>query len=217
MYVILNSAMTLDGKIATKEGNSTISSTEDLRRVHSIRSSVDGIMVGISTVLIDNPRLTARLDKVHGDSVGPTRIIIDSTARIPLQSKILKSAHRIKTIVAVTRRAKNTRIKKIQSTGAMIMIAGNKDVDLKIVFAQLNKIGLKKILVEGGGEINWSVLRLGIVNELIVTIAPRIVGGRSATTIVEGLGYSKMSEGIKMNLEKIVTQDAGEIVLYYSL
>ncbi len=217
MYVILNSAMTLDGKIATKEGNSTISSTEDLRRVHSIRSSVDGIMVGISTVLIDNPRLTARLDKVHKDSVGPTRIIIDSTARIPLQSKILKSAHRIKTIVAVTRRAKNTRIKKIQSTGAMIMIAGNKDVDLKIVFAQLNKIGFKKILVEGGGEINWSVLRLGIVNELIVTIAPRIVGGRSATTIVEGLGYSKMSEGIKMNLEKIVTQDAGEIVLYYSL
>ncbi len=85
MYVILNSAMTLDGKIATKEGNSTISSTEDLRRVHSIRSSVDGIMVGISTVLIDNPRLTARLDKVHKDSVGPTRIIIDSTARIPLQ------------------------------------------------------------------------------------------------------------------------------------
>ena len=217
MYVILNSAMTLDGKIATKEGNSTISSTEDLRRVHSIRSSVDGIMVGISTVLIDNPRLTARLDKVHKDSVGPTRIIIDSTARIPLQSKILKSAHRIKTIVAVTRRAKNTRIKKIQSTGAMIMIAGNKDVDLKIVFAQLDKIGFKKILVEGGGEINWSVLRLGIVNELIVTIAPRIIGGRSATTIVEGLGYSKMSEGIKMNLEKIVTQDAGEIVLYYSL
>jgi len=217
MYVILNSAMTLDGKIATKEGNSTISSTEDLRRVHSIRSSVDGIMVGISTVLIDNPRLTARLDKVHKDSVGPTRIIIDSTARIPLQSKILKSAHRIKTIVAVTRRAKNTRIKKIQSTGAMIMIAGNKDVDLKIVFEQLNKIGFKKILVEGGGEINWSVLRLGIVNELIVTIAPRIVGGRSATTIVEGLGYSKMSEGIKMNLEKIVTQDVGEIVLYYSL
>jgi 2,5-diamino-6-(ribosylamino)-4(3H)-pyrimidinone 5'-phosphate reductase len=129
----------------------------------------------------------------------------------------LKSAHRIKTIVVVTRRAKNTRIKKIQSTGAMIMIAGNKDVDLKIVFAQLNKIGFKKILVEGGGEINWSVLRLGIVNELIVTIAPRIVGGRSATTIVEGLGYSKMSQGIKMNLEKIVTQDAGEIVLYYSL
>lgn len=217
MYVILNSAMTLDGKIATKEGNSTISSMEDLRRVHSIRSSVDGIMVGISTVLIDNPRLTARLYKVHGNTEGPTRIIIDSTARIPLQSRILKSAYRIKTIVAVTSRAKNTRIKKIQNTGAMIMIAGSKDVNLKIVFAQLNKMGFKKILVEGGGEINWSVLRLGIVNELIVTIAPRIVGGRSATTIVEGLGYSRMAEGIKMNLEKIVTQNAGEIVLYYSL
>jgi 2,5-diamino-6-(ribosylamino)-4(3H)-pyrimidinone 5'-phosphate reductase len=71
--------------------------------------------------------------------------------------------------------------------------------------------------VEGGGEINWSVLKLGIVNQLIVTIAPRIVGGRSATTIVEGNGYSKISEGIKMKLEKIVRQDAGEIVVYYSL
>jgi 2,5-diamino-6-(ribosylamino)-4(3H)-pyrimidinone 5'-phosphate reductase len=217
MYVILNSAMTLDGKIATKEGNSTISSMEDLRRVHSIRSSVDGVMVGISTVLIDNPRLTARFDKKHVDNVGPARIIIDSTARIPLQSKILKSAHRIKTIVAVTRRAKTARIKNIQTTGAMIMVAGTKDVDLRIVFAQLNKIGFKRILVEGGGEINWSVLRLGIVNELIVTIAPRIVGGRSATTIVEGHGYSKISEGIKMKLERIARQDAGEIVLYYSL
>jgi 2,5-diamino-6-(ribosylamino)-4(3H)-pyrimidinone 5'-phosphate reductase len=209
--------MTLDGKIATKEGNSTISSMEDLRRVHSIRSSVDGIMVGISTVLIDNPRLTVRLDKVRVKSVGPARIIIDSTARIPLQSKILKSADRIKTIVAVTRSAKTTKIKKIQSTGATIIVAGTKYVDLRIIFAQLNKMGFKKILVEGGGEINWSVLKLGIVNELIVTIAPRIVGGRSATTIVEGNGYSKISEGIKMKLEKIVRQDAGEIVVYYSL
>jgi 2,5-diamino-6-(ribosylamino)-4(3H)-pyrimidinone 5'-phosphate reductase len=174
-------------------------------------------MVGISTVLIDNPRLTVRLDKVRVKSVGPARIIIDSTARIPLQSKILKSADRIKTIVAVTRSAKTTKIKKIQSTGATIIVAGTKYVDLRIIFAQLNKMGFKKILVEGGGEINWSVLKLGIVNELIVTIAPRIVGGRSATTIVEGNGYSKISEGIKMKLEKIVRQDAGEIVVYYSL
>ena len=81
MYVIINSAMTVDGKIATIIGNSTVSSMEDLRRVHTIRSSVDGIMVGISTVLMDNPRLTVRLDKVQGDRGEPTRIIIDSTAQ----------------------------------------------------------------------------------------------------------------------------------------
>ena len=217
MYVIINSAMTLDGKIATTIGNSTVSSMEDLRRVHTIRSSVDGIMVGISTVLMDNPRLTARLTKVHEEIGEPTRIIIDSTARIPLESRILQSAYRIKTIIAVTRRASRTRIKKIQNTGAMVMTAGTKDVNLKTVFARLKKMGFKKILVEGGGEINWSVLRLGIVNELIVTIAPRIVGGRSATTIVEGQGYSKMSEGIRMKLKKIVKQDSGEIVLYYMI
>ena len=99
----------------------------------------------------------------------------------------------------------------------MVMTAGTKDVNLKTVFARLKKMGFKKILVEGGGEINWSVLRLGIVNELIVTIAPRIVGGRSAITIVEGKGYSKMSEGIRMKLKKIVKQDSGEIVLYYMI
>src|SRR5215831_14723103 len=151
MHVIINCAMTVDGKIATKTGNSTVSSTEDLRRVHSIRSSVDGIMIGISTVLIDNPRLTARLTSIHGLGEEPTRIIIDSTARIPLESRILQSAHRTKTIIAVTKRACITRIKNIQSTGAMIMTAGTKNVDLRTVFAELKKMGFKKILVEGGG------------------------------------------------------------------
>jgi 2,5-diamino-6-(ribosylamino)-4(3H)-pyrimidinone 5'-phosphate reductase len=215
MYVIINSAMTVDGKIATIIGNSTVSSMDDLRRVHSIRSSVDGIVVGISTVLMDNPRLTARLSKIRRQE--PARVIIDSTARIPLDSRILKTADRIKTIIAVTTRANSSRIKKIQNTGAIVITAGTEYVNLKMVFALLKKIGLKKILVEGGGEINWSILKLGIANELIVTIAPRIVGGRSAITIVEGEGYSKMTEGIRLKLNRIVKQDSGEIVLYYKI
>ncbi|MGA9843645.1 MAG: 2,5-diamino-6-(ribosylamino)-4(3H)-pyrimidinone 5'-phosphate reductase [Nitrososphaeraceae archaeon] len=215
MYVIINSAMTVDGKIATIRGNSTVSSMDDLRRVHSIRSSVDGIVVGISTVLMDNPRLTARLAKICRKE--PARVIIDSTARIPLDSRILKTADRIKTIIAVTTRANTSRIKKIQNTGAMVITAGTEYVNLKMVFALLKKLGFKKILVEGGGEINWSILKLGIANELIVTIAPRIVGGRSAITIVEGDGYSKMSEGIRLKLKRIVKQDSGEMVLYYKI
>ncbi len=207
--------MTVDGKIATIRGNSTVSSMDDLRRVHSIRSSVDGIVVGISTVLMDNPRLTARLAKICRKE--PARVIIDSTARIPLDSRILKTADRIKTIIAVTTRANTSRIKKIQNTGAMVITAGTEYVNLKMVFALLKKLGFKKILVEGGGEINWSILKLGIANELIVTIAPRIVGGRSAITIVEGDGYSKMSEGIRLKLKRIVKQDSGEMVLYYKI
>ena len=207
--------MTIDGKIATKRGDSTISSKQDLRRLHRLRSSVDAIIIGISTVIVDNPRLTVRLVKRCGTT--PVRIIVDSTGRIPLDSKILKSASKINTIVAVTSKASDKRIDKIKSAGALVIVAGTRTVDLKELFYVLKKMGFNKILVEGGGELNWSVLQLGIVNELMVTVAPRIVGGRTATTLVEGDGYTKISEGIKMELIKISRQNNGEVILYYKL
>ena len=207
--------MTIDGKIATNRGDSTISSKQDLRRLHRLRSSVDAVIIGISTVIADNPRLTARLVKRHGTT--PVRIIVDSIGRIPLDSKILKSASKINTIVAVTRRASNERIDKIKNAGAIVIVAGTKTVDLKELFFILKKMGFNKILVEGGGELNWSILQLRIVNELMVTVAPRIVGGRTATTLVEGDGYERISDGIKMELIKVSRQNNGEVVLYYKL
>lgn len=207
--------MTIDGKIATNLGDSTISSKQDLRRLHRLRCSVDAIIIGISTVIIDNPRLTVRLIKRHGTT--PVRIIVDSIGRIPLDSKILKSASKITTIVAVTKRASDERVDKIKSAGAIVIVAGTKTVDLKELFFILKKMGFNKILVEGGGELNWSILQLGIVNELMVTVAPRIVGGRTATTLVEGDGYERISDGIKMELIKVSRQNNGEVVLYYKL
>lgn len=207
--------MTIDGKIATNLGDSTISSKQDLRRLHRLRCSVDAIIIGISTVIIDNPRLTVRLIKRHGTT--PVRIIVDSIGRIPLDSKILKSASKINTIVAVTNRASDERVDKIKSAGAIVIVAGTKTVDLKELFFILKKMGFNKILVEGGGELNWSILQLGIVNELMVTVAPRIVGGRTATTLVEGDGYERISDGIKMELIKVSRQNNGEVVLYYKL
>jgi 2,5-diamino-6-(ribosylamino)-4(3H)-pyrimidinone 5'-phosphate reductase len=215
LQVLINAAMTIDGKIATNIGDSAISSKQDLRRLHRLRSSVDAIVIGISTVIVDNPRLTVRLVKRCG--ITPVRIIVDSTGRIPLDSKILKSASKINTIVAVTTRTSDKRIDKIKSAGAMVIVAGAKTVDLKELFCILKKMGFNKILVEGGGELNWSILQLGIVNELMVTIAPRIVGGRTATTLVEGNGYTRISEGIKTELIKISRQNNGEIMLYYKL
>ncbi len=215
MQVLINAAMTIDGKIATNRGDSTISSKQDLRRLHRLRSSVDAIVIGISTVIVDNPRLTVRLVKRCGTT--PVRIIVDSTGRIPLDSKILKSASKINTIVAVTSKASDKRIDKIKSAGAMVIVAGTRTVDLKELFYILKKMGFNKILVEGGGELNWSVLQLGIVNELMVTVAPRIVGGRTATTLVEGNGYTRITEGIKMELIKISRQNNGEVILYYKL
>ena len=215
LQVLINAAMTIDGKIATNLGDSAISSKQDLIRLHRLRSAVDAIVVGISTIIIDNPRLTVRLVKRRG--IPPVRIIVDSTGRIPLDSKILKSASKINTIVAVTRRASDKRIDKIKSAGAMVIIVGAKTVDLKELFYILKKMGFNKILVEGGGELNWSILQLGIANELMVTVAPRIVGGRTATTLVEGDGYTRISEGIKMELIKISRQNNGEVILYYKL
>lgn len=207
--------MTIDGKIATNLGDSTISSKQDLRRLHRLRCSVDAIIIGISTVIIDNPRLTVRLVKRHGTT--PVRIIVDSIGRIPLDSKILKSASKITTIVAVTKRASDETVDKIKSAGAIVIVAGTRTVDLKELFFILKKMGFNKILVEGGGELNWSILQLGIVNELMVTVAPRIVGGRTATTLVEGDGYERISDGIKMELIKMSRQNNGEVVLYYKL
>ena len=207
--------MTIDGKIATNLGDSKISTKQDLRRLHRLRSSVDAVIIGISTVIADNPRLTVRLVKRHGTT--PVRIIVDSIGRIPLDSKILKSASKINTIVAVTKRASDERVDKIKSAGAIVIVAGTKTVDLKELFFILKKMGFNKILVEGGGELNWSILQLGIVNELMVTVAPRIVGGRTATTLVEGDGYDRISDGIKMELIKMSRQNNGEVVLYYKL
>ena len=215
MQITINAAMTVDGKIATTHGDSTISSKQDKKRVHKLRSSVDAIIVGITTVLVDNPRLTVRF--VKNKEKDPARIIVDSTGRIPFESKILQTASKIKTIVAVTKRAPYDKIHKIKDTGAMVITAGTETVDLVELFSILKKMGFKKFLVEGGGELNWSLLQLGIVDQLIVTIAPRIVGGRAATTLVEGDGYTKISEGLKMELKKVLRQDNGELVLCYKI
>ena len=217
MQVIVNSAMTVDGKIATHQGDSAISSKDDLIRVHKLRDSVDGIIVGISTVLADNPRLTIRLGRKQPKEKHLTRIIIDSMGRIPLDSQILRTASKIKTIVAVTKLADMNVRRKIKKTGAIVIVAGTNTVDLKRVLWTIQKMGIKKILVEGGGEINWSLFSLGIVNELIVTIAPKIVGGRQATTLVEGEGYSRVSQGLKLQLKKVRMQNSGELVLHYKL
>src|SRR5919197_4491359 len=119
VLVKINAAMTVDGKIATICGDSNISSKQDLKRVHYLRSSVDAIMVGITTVVEDDPMLSARLSRKGGQN--PLRIIIDSTARMPVTSKILRSANTIRTLVAVTSRAPIENIQKIESSGATVL------------------------------------------------------------------------------------------------
>jgi 2,5-diamino-6-(ribosylamino)-4(3H)-pyrimidinone 5'-phosphate reductase len=223
LKVIINSAMTVDGKIATSSGDSKISSREDLVRVHKLRASVDAIVVGISTILADNPQLTVRLAK----GKNPARVIVDSRGRIPLDSQIMRTASKVKTIVAVTDQAPEEKIMKLRDMGAQVLVIseGKKGqsaavphgVNLKLLFRKLKKMGLKKILVEGGGELNWSLLHLWLVDELTITIAPKIAGGRLATTLVEGDGFDEIAQSIKLHLKKIQRKKDGELVLHYKV
>jgi 2,5-diamino-6-(ribosylamino)-4(3H)-pyrimidinone 5'-phosphate reductase len=215
--------MTVDGKIATSSGDSKISSRQDLLRVHKLRASVDAIVVGISTILADNPRLTVRLVK----GKNPARVIVDSRARIPLDSQIMRTASNVRTIVAVTDKAPEEKLTKLREIGAEVLVIseGRKGrsaavphgVNLKLLFRKLGKMGLEKILVEGGGELNWSLLHLWLVDELIITVAPKIAGGRLATTLVEGDGFDEIAQSIRLQLKKIERKKGGELVLYYKL
>lgn len=223
MKVTINGAMTVDGKIATTSGDSKISSREDLVRVHRLRASADAIVVGISTILADDPRLTVRLVK----GKNPARVIVDSRGRIPIDSQIMRTAPKIRTIVAVTDQAPEEKIRKLEGAGAQVLVIseGKKGqsaavphgVNLKKLFRRLEKMGLRRILVEGGGELNWSLLRLGLVDELTVTIAPKIAGGRLATTLVEGDGFDEIAQGIRLQLKRVEQENAGELVLHYKL
>ena len=219
----MNGAMTVDGKIATTGGNSKISSKEDLVRVHKLRASVDAILVGISTILADNPRLTVRL--VKGSN--PARVIVDSRGRLPIDSQIICTASKIKTIVAVTDQAPEEKIHKLEDMGAQVLVVSKGErgqsaavphgVNLKELFHRLEKMRLRRILVEGGGELNWSLLRLGLVDELTVAIAPKIAGGRLATTLVEGDGFEEIAQSIRLELGKVERNKTGELLLHYKL
>lgn len=215
MYVILNAAMSIDGKISSRSNDSSFSSKMDLVRVHKLRASVDGIVIGISTVLEDNPMLNVRYFSTR--TKNPARIIIDSKARIPLNTRIIRSSMEIQTIIAATDKASSKKIKELEKAGARVLFSGKGKVDIKNLFEVLESLDIKKILVEGGGEINWSVLKLGLANELIVTISPVVIGGRNAKTLVEGEGIANITNGIKMKLSKTVIQNKNEIVLYYKL
>lgn len=210
-YIILNAAMSLDGKIATRDNDAKLSSIQDLTRVHKLRSEVDAIMVGINTIMIDDPLLTVR----YGYNSKPIRIIIDSNARIDRDSRIVKSAHQIKTIVVISEKGKH-KVSELESYNLEPIVCGKDRVDLKRLLSILYKMGIRKILLEGGGELNWSMLKDGLVDEVIVTIEPLILGGRDAKTLVEGEGLAKATEGIRLSLKKLDRFD-DEIILTYQV
>lgn len=209
-YVILNAAMTLDGKIATKTGSSEISGEEDLRRVHELRRECDAIMVGINTVLADDPRLTVhRVDAEEGDN--PLRVVVDSRARTPLDFRVLNDE--APTVIGVSERAPASRVNELRKR-AEVVVAGKDRVDLHMLLERLHEMGVRRLMLEGGSTLNFSMLTEGLVDEVRVCIAPMIAGGREARTLVDGEGIDDMSDAIKLELERFYTLGEDIIVEY---
>ena len=210
-YVILNAAMSLDGKIATYTGDSRMSSPADLRRVHRLRASVDGIMVGLRTLLRDDPKLTVKFARGRK----PHRIIVDSNAQTPLTSYVVRTAREIPTIVAVTSRAPKNRIETLERRGVKVFVCGKCPlVSVKTLLQNLRNLGIRKILLEGGGALNWSMLSRGFVDEVSVAITPRILGGEKAVSLVEGKGVALVKDDVKLKLLRTAKYGPDLVVQY---
>ncbi|NYB26652.1 MAG: 2,5-diamino-6-(ribosylamino)-4(3H)-pyrimidinone 5'-phosphate reductase [Methanobacteriaceae archaeon] len=207
-HVILNSAMTLDGKIATRTGSSEISGPEDLLRVHQLRRKLDAIMVGVNTVLEDDPRLTVhKFQPDESDSSlrefdNPLRVITDSKARTPLNSRVLNQE--AGTLIAVSQKAPGERVKALRDKGRNVdvILAGEARVDLAILMDELAQRGVRSLLLEGGSTLNFSMLQAGLVDEVRVCIAPMIAGGVGAKTLAGGEGVDYMKDAFKLELKK---------------
>jgi diaminohydroxyphosphoribosylaminopyrimidine deaminase/5-amino-6-(5-phosphoribosylamino)uracil reductase len=204
-FVTAKFACSLDGKISTVTGESQWISCEESRKfVHHLRDISDGIMVGVGTVLADNPSLTTRLET----GKNPVRIVADSMARTPLDSKFLNDGA-AKNIIAVTSNAPADKISALKNLGAEIIVCGDsQQVDLKILMAELASREITSILLEGGGNLNFSMFRAGLIDKLFAFIAPKIIGGKNALSPVEGSGFEKLIDAVNLknlNVEKIGT------------
>lgn len=218
MYVILNAAMTLDGKIATASGSSNISGEEDLKRVHEIRKECDAIMVGIGTVLADNPRLTVhKIDASPEDN--PIRVVVDSRCRTPIAARITNKD--AKTIIAGARNYKfdfivSDRYENFTKRGIEFHWSGEKQVDLKSLLYHLESLGVKKLMLEGGSTLNFSMIKEGLIDEINICVAPMVVGGANAKTFFDGDGFDTMDESVK--LELIDSYELGkDLILKYKV
>lgn len=207
-FVTLKFACSLDGKIATSTGESRWISCEESRKFsHRLRDLNDAILVGIGTVLADNPSLTTRL--VAGKN--PVRVIVDSTAKIPLAANVVtdKSA---RTIVAVTSNAPTEKISALKNSGVEIIFAGDgQRVDLEILMRELAAREITSVLVEGGGTIHFAMLRAKLVDKIFAFVAPKIIGGKNSPTAVAGAGFDKLSDAVA--LKNFSAQQLGDDIL----
>ncbi|MDP4282466.1 MAG: bifunctional diaminohydroxyphosphoribosylaminopyrimidine deaminase/5-amino-6-(5-phosphoribosylamino)uracil reductase RibD [Bacteroidota bacterium] len=202
-FCTLKIAMSLDGKTATSSGESKwISCIKSRDKVHDMRRHCSAIMVGINTVLNDDPILSCRMKT--GKVKDPVKVIVDSRGKIPLTAMVLQHEPQ-RMILATTALAKKQKLQEIERLGAQVIVCPEKDVrvDLKYLFKALGVMGIDSILLEGGSTLAFSAIREGLVDKAVVFIAPRILGGKNSYTPVGGDGFEPLSNAMGVHDWKV--------------
>jgi len=194
MHVVVNAAQSVDGKLATRRREQLrISGPEDFDRVDRIRTAADAVLVGVGTVLADDPHLTLdeedrRVQRLRNGRAGnPARVVLDSTGRIPTDARILDDA--ATTYLLVSEATTVERRDALSAAGAEVIVAGEERVDVAAGVDALADHGVDRLMVEGGGETIFSCFAAGIVDELQVYVGSLVVGGRDAPTLADGEGF----------------------------
>jgi diaminohydroxyphosphoribosylaminopyrimidine deaminase / 5-amino-6-(5-phosphoribosylamino)uracil reductase len=215
-YVILKAGMTLDGKIATAMGESRwITGLRARYDVHRLRSQVDAVVVGVGTVLKDNPRLTARLfDRpLKPAARQPLRIVLDSRLRTPATAAVCQRQNRAKTLIVTTGRASQFRRRQFARAGVEVqpISAKNGRVSFPALLTMLGKRGVTSVLIEGGSTVNAVAWREKLVNHVVLYLAPILLGGQDAKAVIGGRGPKRMAQAIR--LRHVTVRRIGEDVV----
>ena len=209
-HITLSGAITLDGKLATRTGDSKLSTKRDKIRVYKLRSKVNAIIIGKNTAKIDDPLLS--IHNIKGKN--PIRIILDSNGTIDTNSRIIKTCSKIPTIIAVSKKAKPKNLEKLKKFPITILVCGNDKINIKNLLKILKQKKIKNVLLEGGGVTNWTFVKENLVDDIIITVTPYLVGGNTATTLVDGIGFSKIVGSTRLKLKNI-RKVKNEITLHY--
>ncbi len=203
-FVTAKAAVSLDGKIAARTGRSKwITSPEARRHGHKLRDGHDAVMVGIGTVLADDPLLTTRLDRSGGRD--PVRVILDSRARIPLNARVLNCHSRASAIIAVTADAPRGKLKMLREKGAGVLVVNDgPQVDLVKLVKLLGDKEITSVLIEGGSAVHAAAFNAGLVDKVAWFIAPKVIGGREAPGPVGGTGVDDPSAAVELGRLKVI-------------
>jgi len=220
-YVVVNVAMSADGKLSTRERRQVkISGNQDFTRVDRLKAGCDAVMVGIGTVLADDPSLTVKAEECRqrrlnrGADEHPVRIVVDSRARTPAGASLLHKGAG-KRIIAVSEQADEGRVAALRKT-ATVIVAGENDVDLTRMMDELGILGIRRIMVEGGGTLIAGLLSAGLVDEIYTFIGNIIIGGKDAPTLADGDGFIKESDFCRLTLLESHRMESG-ILLHWAV